>query len=87
MEARPFSDLPALVRVEMNRKADVGGSYPLWFVQLPQAQARTLYRQHRQVFESGSYRRRPRAGTKLAMEGLTLSHKPVKLHPLLAYTR
>ena len=32
MEARPFSDLPALVRVEMNRKADVGGSYPLWFV-------------------------------------------------------
>ena len=52
LEARPFSDLPALVRVEMNRKADVGGSYPLWFTstgQLPQAQARTLYRQHRQV--------------------------------------
>ena len=29
LEARPFSNLPALVRVEMNRKADVGGSYPL----------------------------------------------------------
>ena len=40
MEARPFSNLPALVRVEMNRKADVGGSYPLWLTsmgQLPQA--------------------------------------------------
>ena len=49
MEARLLPDLTAIVRVEMNRKADVGGSYPLWFVQLPQAQARTLYRQHRQV--------------------------------------
>ena len=30
MEARLLPDLTAIVRVEMNRKADVGGSYPLW---------------------------------------------------------
>ena len=49
LEARLLPDLTAIVRVDINRKADVGGSYPLWFTQLPQAQARTLYRQHSQV--------------------------------------
>lgn len=30
MEARLLPNLTAIVRVKMNRKADVGGSYPLW---------------------------------------------------------